>query len=108
RNNSDDWDQREQYAEGPSTAARPYANKLHAKVVDGHTDTIIDRSAFSDLEYGGTPPRFRAGQIVEHARFGRGRVERVESGGDTLAVVAKFPGFGSRKILAKFLSATTS
>lgn len=108
RTDSEHWDQREQYSEPSHPVARPFANRLHAKMVPDHAETIIDRSAFNDLEYGDSGPRFRAGQIVEHARFGRGRVERVESGGETLAVVAKFPGFGSRKILAKFLSATTS
>jgi DNA helicase-2/ATP-dependent DNA helicase PcrA len=75
------------------------------------SESRVDRTAFDDLKYSDAAPAaptFRTGQVVEHARFGRGRVERVESGGESLAVVAKFPGFGSRKILAKFLLTTTS
>jgi hypothetical protein len=72
------------------------------------TDSVVDRTAFDDLCHTDSTVRFRMGQIVEHARFGRGRVERVEGSGDSLAVVAKFPGFGSRKIVAKFLVTGTT
>ncbi|HEY5961504.1 MAG TPA: 3'-5' exonuclease, partial [Polyangiaceae bacterium] len=121
----DEFDQRESYhfeQDAPSDtsdasdapprerpSARPAPGRLTSlRAAATSTDSRVDRSAFDDLRYGAPPPAFRTGQVVEHARFGRGRVERVESGGESLAVVAKFPGFGSRKILAKFLLTTTS
>lgn len=104
RSNSDEYDQRQDHGQaaygeyGQLQSARPAPSMAVAK-----GDTVIDRTAFDDLGYAEATPSFRAGQVVEHARFGRGRVERVEFGGSSPAVIAKFPGFGSRKILAKFL-----
>lgn len=42
------------------------------------------------------------GARVRHARFGEGEVRRVEQAGE-LVVVAFFPGWGEKKILARFL-----
>jgi DNA helicase-2/ATP-dependent DNA helicase PcrA len=69
--------------------------------------TVVDKTVFDDLAQERAQLSFRPGQVVVHGRFGKGRVERVESSGESLAVVAKFPGFGSRKILAKFLLQTS-
>jgi len=44
----------------------------------------------------------RRGSIVFHERFGNGEVRRVDTSGEP-AVVAVFPGWGEKKILAKFL-----
>jgi hypothetical protein len=44
----------------------------------------------------------RPGARVRHAKFGRGVVERVE-GGSSPSIVARFPGYGSKRILAQFL-----
>lgn len=48
------------------------------------------------------PVIVRPGQRVSHPRFGRGIVERVESGAKPTVVVL-FPGYGSRRIVAEFL-----
>ncbi len=64
----------------------------------------IDRTAFDDLPP--SAPAFRRGQAVWHARFGKGRVENVEMGNGSQMVVACFPGFGTRKVMAEFLAAT--
>jgi DNA helicase-2/ATP-dependent DNA helicase PcrA len=42
------------------------------------------------------------GSRVRHARFGEGEVRRVEQASE-LMVVAFFPGWGEKKILARFL-----
>ena len=42
------------------------------------------------------------GARVRHARFGEGEVRRVEQSTE-LTVVAFFPGWGEKKILARFL-----
>ncbi|HSC87219.1 MAG TPA: UvrD-helicase domain-containing protein [Polyangiaceae bacterium] len=44
----------------------------------------------------------RPGQKVTHKKFGRGVVERVE-GGSTPTIVARFPGYGPKRIVAQFL-----
>jgi DNA helicase-2/ATP-dependent DNA helicase PcrA len=107
RNNSDEYDQRQQYPQPTAYAgARPPTLRSAPSPAVHTGESVVDHTAFDDLAYGEATPTFRAGQVVEHARFGRGRVERVEFGGSSLAVVAKFPGFGSRKILAKFLVTT--
>jgi len=119
RKTYDEFDQRPQYEEHAPASEPVYAPRMIApksaapatKLSAADTDTkrtVVDQSAFDDLAYGEKSVTFRPGQLVYHGRFGKGRVERVESGGESLAVVAKFPGFGSRKILAKFLVQTTS
>ncbi len=70
-------------------------------------ERIVDRSAFDDLPADEVSSTIRPGQLVFHARFGRGKVERVEPGSDGPTVVAFFQGFGPRKILARFLTTTT-
>jgi hypothetical protein len=42
------------------------------------------------------------GDKVFHRRYGRGVVERVELG-EPVKITARFPGFGSRKVLAQYL-----
>jgi DNA helicase-2/ATP-dependent DNA helicase PcrA len=66
-------------------------------------ERIVDRSAFDDIveEVSSSIPR--RGQAVFHARFGRGIVESIELSGESATVVANFPGFGRRKILARYL-----
>lgn len=82
---------------------------------------VVDRDAFDDVpgdefsqatedfddagsadEAPALPARIRPGQLVRHAKFGRGVVERVEAGSPP-KVIARFAGYGTRPILAKFL-----
>jgi len=82
---------------------RPLARGSGSGTGFAETTRVVDTSAFDDL-----PPdelEFRPGQPVFHARFGKGRVDQVVKGGQSPAVIATFPGFGSRKILARFLGA---
>jgi DNA helicase-2/ATP-dependent DNA helicase PcrA len=107
----DEFDQRvpdddEPTSSTPSPAPPPTRSIGTRDAAFAPRSTVVDRHAFDDLA-NEKAPAFRPGQLVIHGRFGKGRVERVESGGESLAVVAKFPGFGSRKILAKFLVQTT-
>jgi DNA helicase-2/ATP-dependent DNA helicase PcrA len=66
-------------------------------------ERYVDRDAFDD-----TPPEahgvegLRRGSRVRHARFGEGEVRRVEHAAEVM-VVAFFPGWGEKKILARFL-----
>ena len=69
-------------------------------------ERIVDYDAFDDIghddEYSAAQ-QLRRGARVSHRRFGQGTVESVISG-DTPMVVARFPGYGTRKVLARFLS----
>ncbi len=71
----------------------------------------IDRDAFDDLpadefdqdSYDDREPVIvRPGQKVRHKKFGQGVVERVETGAKP-TVVARFPGYGPKRIVAEFL-----
>ena len=63
---------------------------------------MVDYDAFDDI-----PPdqgvEIRKGSKVMHKRFGKGIVESVENDGN-VTVVARFRGFGTRKVLAQYLS----
>ena len=79
----------------------------HRKAADGPPlrpgERIVDRSAFDDIAPDGPVSTLRRGQAVFHSRFGRGIVENIESGGESITVIASFPGFGRRKILSRYL-----
>jgi len=66
-------------------------------------ERVVDREAFDDLgDADAGAPRIRPGDRVRHKQFGRGVVERVEHDG-SVTVVARFPGFGSRRVRADYL-----
>jgi DNA helicase-2/ATP-dependent DNA helicase PcrA len=74
--------------------AKPSAPEPGARFVD--TEFFDDRASdVSDMS-------LRRGSRVAHQRFGEGKVTRVISVGEP-AVVAVFPGWGEKKILARFL-----
>jgi DNA helicase-2/ATP-dependent DNA helicase PcrA len=63
-------------------------------------ERYVDTSFFGDESSDEMP--IRRGSRVVHTRFGEGEVRRVERVGEP-AVVAFFPGWGEKKILARFL-----
>jgi DNA helicase-2/ATP-dependent DNA helicase PcrA len=62
----------------------------------------VDHEFFDDRSDDVTDMKMRRGARVRHDRFGEGQVMSVVSVGEP-AVVAFFPGWGERKILARFL-----
>lgn len=44
----------------------------------------------------------RSGSTVHHAKYGRGTVIRVEGEGDDAKLTVSFPGYGLKKLIAKF------
>jgi DNA helicase II / ATP-dependent DNA helicase PcrA len=62
----------------------------------------VDHDFFVDSTPEVPDVALRRGSRVRHERFGEGEVVRVASVGET-AVVAFFPGWGEKKILARFL-----
>jgi len=66
-------------------------------------ERYVDREAFDDTAHTeGAGPELHRGARVRHARFGEGEVRRVEQSTE-LMVIAFFPGWGEKKILARFL-----
>jgi len=46
--------------------------------------------------------KFGPGSTVEHAKYGRGTVLRLEGSGDDTKVTVSFPGYGLKKLVAKY------
>jgi len=65
-------------------------------------ERIVDRDAFDDVHDDDQMPRVRPGDRVRHKKFGRGVVQRVENDGQVM-IVARFPGYGEKRVLATFL-----
>jgi DNA helicase-2/ATP-dependent DNA helicase PcrA len=65
----------------------------------------VDHGFFDDHPAESNELPLRRGARVKHDRFGEGQVLRVVSVGEP-AVVALFPGWGEKKILARFLKLT--
>jgi len=90
-----------------SSAARP--SRFERPAPSGRApaaERVIDTSAFADLPPRGTASTsssggLRRGTRVYHRRFGSGVVEECE-GPDK--VVARFKGFGSKKVMQEFLT----
>jgi hypothetical protein len=67
-------------------------------VPDG--EPVIDYAAFDDAPE--LPRNLRIGARVVHDRFGRGVIARVEADARQI-VLARFPGFGERRVQATSL-----
>ncbi len=46
--------------------------------------------------------KFGPGSTIEHAKYGRGTVIRLEGSGDDTKVTVSFPGYGLKKLVAKY------
>ena len=46
--------------------------------------------------------KFGPGSTIEHAKYGRGTVLRLEGSGDDTKVTVSFPGYGLKKLIAKY------
>ncbi|HEX7667285.1 MAG TPA: UvrD-helicase domain-containing protein [Polyangiaceae bacterium] len=64
-------------------------------------ERYVDREYFADSG-SDSDGELRKGSRVLHQRFGEGEVRRVEAAGEPAAVVF-FPGWGEKKVLARFL-----
>jgi DNA helicase-2/ATP-dependent DNA helicase PcrA len=65
-------------------------------------ERFVDREFFDDAASDTADMPLRRGSRVVHPRFGEGEVRRVEAAAEPM-VVAFFPGWGEKKILARFL-----
>jgi DNA helicase-2/ATP-dependent DNA helicase PcrA len=50
--------------------------------------------------------KFGPGSVIEHAKYGRGTVLRVEGSGEDTKVTVNFPSYGLKKLIAKFAGIT--
>ena len=46
--------------------------------------------------------RVRPGSMVNHAKYGRGTVMKMEGSGEDTKLTISFPGYGLKKIIAKY------
>jgi DNA helicase-2/ATP-dependent DNA helicase PcrA len=56
-----------------------------------------------------SPPRtagFRSGAVIQHPKYGRGTVLRREGDGEDAKLTISFPGYGLKKIIAKYAGIT--
>jgi DNA helicase-2/ATP-dependent DNA helicase PcrA len=83
-------------------AARPWRHPQAAAPAPDPGDRYVDHDFFDDRSDDVTDMPLRRGARVRHDRFGEGEVLRIVSVGEP-AVVAFFPGWGEKKILARFL-----
>lgn len=61
------------------------------------------KTAYKTHSNNGGNEKFKFGQGVNHPKFGRGVVKKVDGNGDDAKVTAVFPRYGSKTILASFL-----
>ncbi len=103
------------YASGASYGARSSAPRFQGQRYLGSRGApdrpplapgtrVVERDEFSQAggDDDGGGPGLRPGAHVRHVRFGEGIVQSVESGLKPTAV-ARFPGFGEKRILLEFL-----
>ncbi len=83
-------------------AARPWKHPQAVAPAPPPDGRFVDHEFFDDRSDDVTEMPLRRGARVHHARFGEGEVKSVVSVGEP-AVVAFFPGWGEKKILARFL-----
>lgn len=76
----------------------PPGRHVDREAFDDVAPEHFDEAAYDDRE----PVVVLPGQRVNHKKFGRGVVERVEPG-DKPTVVARFSGYGPKRILAEYL-----
>jgi DNA helicase-2/ATP-dependent DNA helicase PcrA len=89
--------------DGEEAVARPWKHpQAIAAPAPDPGSRFVDHEFFDDRPDEVTEMRLRRGARVKHDRFGEGEVVRVVSVGEP-AVVAFFPGWGEKKILARFL-----
>ena len=87
------------HPQADSVARRPETGS--ASVI-AQGERYVDHEFFDDREHSVSDVPLRRGARVRHDRFGEGEVLRLVSVGEP-AVVAFFPGWGEKKILARFL-----
>jgi DNA helicase-2/ATP-dependent DNA helicase PcrA len=84
-------------------ASRPWRHPQTAAPSSPETGgRFVDHEFFHDHVDDVTDVRLRRGSRVKHDRFGEGRVVGMVNVGEP-AVIAFFPGWGERKVLARFV-----
>jgi DNA helicase-2/ATP-dependent DNA helicase PcrA len=84
------------------TPSRPWRHPQEAAPAVEAGDRYVDHEFFDDRPNEVTDMPLRRGARVKHDRFGEGQVVKITNVGEPAAMVF-FPGWGERKILARFL-----
>jgi DNA helicase II / ATP-dependent DNA helicase PcrA len=91
----------------PKPWRHPMSAATSPPVAVGPGERYVDPTAFDDVAADdSSADGIKRGTRVRHARFGEGEVRRVERSTE-LMVVAFFPGWGEKKILARFLESAS-
>jgi DNA helicase II / ATP-dependent DNA helicase PcrA len=64
--------------------------------------TVDDSVAGEESGRAETRSRFRVNQRVRHAKYGQGLIVKIEGEGDDAKLTVNFPGYGHKKLMAKF------
>ncbi len=98
------WGSRGGAAEAQDSGASPGGRVAQPELRLAPGQRVIDHDVFDDVPADDEDGEVvvRPGDRVRHSKFGRGVVERVEAGAAP-SVVARFPGHGTKRILAQFL-----
>jgi DNA helicase-2/ATP-dependent DNA helicase PcrA len=86
----------------PQAGSPPSRPSAPARAAQAAEETRYVDHEFFDDSYADDEVSLRRGSRVVHARFGEGEVRRVEHAAEP-TVVAFFPGWGEKKILARYL-----
>jgi DNA helicase-2/ATP-dependent DNA helicase PcrA len=87
---------------GSRSPLRPSAPPRSFPERESFERRVVDRQMFDDVAHEADERGLRPGDRVYHQRFGQGTVEEVDV--RAASVVARFPGYGQKRILAQYLT----
>jgi DNA helicase-2/ATP-dependent DNA helicase PcrA len=90
-------------AESESQVTRPAGGWASPAVASAQTDSDEPMLDYTETQVAPAFDGSLVGRTVRHPRFGDGRVARIDGRGPEARVTVQFPGFGSKKIVARFL-----
>jgi DNA helicase-2/ATP-dependent DNA helicase PcrA len=93
-------------AEAARPAAKPHAASRAASMPASSSPQPAPhhpKAQAAPAKAAAKPKGLRAGSTINHPRYGRGTVLRLEGSGDDLKLTVNFPGHGLKKIIPKFV-----
>ena len=85
-------------------SAEPVTNAAAKPAVAGQgaPGSGVSRPGFSGQSPAAKKKKIGPGSTIEHAKYGRGTVMRLEGSGEDTKVTVSFPGYGLKKLIAKY------
>jgi DNA helicase-2/ATP-dependent DNA helicase PcrA len=78
------------------------ASPTGSRKEDGSPPPVASAAPAPQLIRKPGPKRIGPGSTVEHAKYGRGTVLRLEGTGEDAKLTVSFPGYGLKKLVAKY------